>query len=521
MKNDETTGSSEATSSDELKARNQLTGPQFFSMTISMVLTAYGFAAFALNGAVAIFFLFIAGILWFVPVTRTAGEMASIDGWERGGVFTWTKATLGDLPGWASIFYQWIHITVGINTMMYFAIGCLSISVGFPFMNDNPVMRFFFQMLILWSLIVIQQRGTKTTGKIAQWCFLLGVALPTIFLLLVFIIYLAKGNKMLITINWHTIFPKNYQFATLVGLVPFVLAFAGADGSATHVKDLKNPRVYPKAMMLLAIIAIATDIIGSLSIAGTIPVDKIQLSTGVVYAYGYIVAKLGFSAAMVQVTQTILGVLFAIGILGIISGWVVGPNAGMHEAALQGYMPKIFTKTNRWGIETNLMILQGIVVSLMGAYLTFGAGGTSSNVSFRTAMGLTVAIYMVMYMTMFVGYLVLQFKHNDIHRVFLAGRTHIMRILIGISGFLLSLLSFIVTFFAPTGYTVAQGHTYTKMLLVAFTIVLVIPFIMYAFRKKWAKEVGFSIEDAKEDRKRLLAPGKPSDDDAKVATEED
>ena len=58
--------------------------------------------------------------------------MASIDGWEKGGIFTWVKGSLGDKVGWTAMFYQWIHITVGMDTMMYVIIGALSITFGTP-----------------------------------------------------------------------------------------------------------------------------------------------------------------------------------------------------------------------------------------------------------------------------------------------------------------------------------------------------------------------------------------------------
>ena len=226
--------------STSLSEHNQLTGVQLFSMTTSMVMTVYGFAAFAKQGPTALFFLFLAGILWFIPVTRSAGEMASVDGWSKGGIFTWGRHMLGERLGWSALFYQWIHITVGMCTMMYFIIGCLSITFNVPVINTNPLFKFIIMMVILWGLIFAQQRGTKITGKIAQWSFTIGVIIPVFLLLFLTITYLVKGNPMLIKINPHTILPSSWSGNVLVGFVPFILAFAGAEGSATHVKDLKK-----------------------------------------------------------------------------------------------------------------------------------------------------------------------------------------------------------------------------------------------------------------------------------------
>lgn len=472
---------------ESIRENNEITGFQLFSMTTSMVMTVYGFAAFAKQGPTALFYLFLAGVLWFLPVTRSAGEMASIPGWSKGGIFTWTSNMLGEKTGWSALFYQWIHITVGMNTMMFFIIGCFSVSLNLPIINTNPFIKYMLVLIILWGLIAIQQRGTKVTGRIAQWCFSIGVVIPVLFLIVLFIGYLAMGNKMLITINWHTLFPKNIDGSTLVGFVPFILAFAGAEGSAPHVENLKDRKVYPKVMTALLICAILSDIIGSMSIAATIPNDKIQLSTGIVYAYGTLATHFHMAAGIVE---KITGLLLAIGVLGEISSWVVGPNKGMYVAATQGFLPKRFAKINKYGIETNVMILQGIIVSLMGALLVFGAGKSgAANVSFTTAMSLTVAIYTLMYILMFISYLVLQFKHADMKRGYYASKSGTVRIIYGILGLALSLFGFVVTFFPPASLNSSAKHAYMFMLLTGFFIVLFIPFILYSFHKKWKSEL--------------------------------
>lgn len=463
--------------------KNQITSFQLFSMTTSMVMTVYGFAAFAKEGPTGLFYLFLAGILWFLPVTKAAGEMASIPGWSKGGVFTWCSEMLGKKTGWAALFYQWIHITVGMNTMMFFIIGCFSVSLNIPIINNNPIDKFIIMMVILWVLILLQQRGTKVTGRIAQWCFIIGIVLPVLFLLFLFIGYLIMGNKMLITINVHTLLPKNLDGSTLVGFVPFILAFAGAEGSAPHVDQLKNKKVYPKVMLALAICAIASDIIGSLSIAATIPNNKIQLSTGIVYAYGNLANHLGINGLFIQKTS---GILLAIGVLGEISSWVVGPNAGMLVAARKGFLPDIFSKVNKYGIGTNIMILQGIIVSIMGALLTFGSGGNKSNLSFQTAMSLTVAIYSLMYILLFTSYLVLQIKHNKLKRTYLASKYRGIRILYGFLGLSLSILGFVVSFFPPSTMNDSSSRTYIIILLLGFVLVVFVPFILYKYHKKWS-----------------------------------
>ncbi|MDO7203709.1 hypothetical protein Q5M85_05540 [Paraclostridium bifermentans] len=86
----------------------------FFAMTASMVMTVYEYPTFATSGFNLVFFLLLGGILWFLPVALCAAEMATVDGWQEGGIFAWVGNTLGERFGFAAIFfpmvpnYSWI-----------------------------------------------------------------------------------------------------------------------------------------------------------------------------------------------------------------------------------------------------------------------------------------------------------------------------------------------------------------------------------------------------------------------------
>ncbi|NRO64356.1 putative glutamate/gamma-aminobutyrate antiporter [Lactobacillus helveticus] len=62
---------------------NRLTAFKLFAMASSMVISVNELAPFGKTGPTALFYLLIAGTAWFIPITQMAGEMASIDGWEK------------------------------------------------------------------------------------------------------------------------------------------------------------------------------------------------------------------------------------------------------------------------------------------------------------------------------------------------------------------------------------------------------------------------------------------------------
>lgn len=65
----------------------QLSMLGFFAITASMVMAVYEYPTFATSGFSLIFFLLLGGILWFIPVGLCAAEMATVEGWDEGGIF--------------------------------------------------------------------------------------------------------------------------------------------------------------------------------------------------------------------------------------------------------------------------------------------------------------------------------------------------------------------------------------------------------------------------------------------------
>lgn len=83
---------------------NQLTGLKLFAMTSSMVISIDEFAPFGKAGATSLFYLLLAGLVWFLPVTQAAGEMASIQGWQHGACSLGSKPLWEKKPGLSPCF---------------------------------------------------------------------------------------------------------------------------------------------------------------------------------------------------------------------------------------------------------------------------------------------------------------------------------------------------------------------------------------------------------------------------------
>lgn len=480
-KNDSTNSDNkEGATKHVASAGKSLTLFGFFAITASMVMTVYEYPTFASSGFQLVFFLIVGGLLWFLPVSLCAAEMATVEGWEEGGIFTWVSNTLGERWGFAAIFFQWFQITVGFVTMIYFILGAFSYVLDWPALASNPMVQFVGVMIIFWSLTFSQLGGTKYTARISKVGLIVGILIPALILFGLAIAYLISGGPLNVEISSQALIPDFSQINTLTIFASFVLAFMGVEASASHVNELQNAnRNYPLAMVMLVILTIALDTFGGLAIAATVPAKDLQLNSGVVQSF---VALLTHISPQLAWIAKVIAVLLACGVMAEVSAWVVGPSRALYYTAQKGILPSYFKKVNQHEVPIPLIMVQGIIVTIWATVLTFGGGG--ANISFLTAISLTVVIYLVAYVLFFISYLVLVFKKKELKRAYHVPGGIIGKFITAIVGLFITLCTFVVSFFPPSQLAASNDGQYETILIISFVVSLIIPFIIYALHDK-------------------------------------
>lgn len=456
----------------------------FLSLTALMVLTVYEYPTFATAKFNLVFFVIVFGIFWFMPLSLVAAEMASVEGWEEGGVYGWVSNSLNQKWGFAAIFFEWFQVTVSFVTMSYFVLGAISYIFDWPELNSNPWIKFFAVLLIFWGLTFTQFSGTKKTAQIAKIGFIWGIVLPSLIIFLLAVIYILRGGKLQIHLNWGTFIPDFKKLSTLVVASSFILAFGGIEASAPHVNELNNPKKnYPLVILIMIFLTIFLDGAGGLSVATVVPQKVLSLSGGVIQAFNSIVSH--FSTHLTFFVK-IMAFLIAFGVLAEIASWIIGPTKGMYIAAQKGLLPKNFRHLNRHGVPVPILIVQGLVVTAWDAILTFGGG--SNNVSFLAAVSLTVVIYLLCYILIFISYFSLIYRFSNKKRTYSAPGGKLSKTFLALSGLLLSIFAFLISFVTPSALSPHQGHVYQIVLISSFAVAAVLPFILYHFRYLFGKE---------------------------------
>ncbi|MGL5616579.1 MAG: amino acid permease [Sarcina sp.] len=471
------------------KGTKKLTMFGFLFLTGSVLVEIYEYPTFATSGFSAVFFLLVGGFFWFLPVVLAAAEMATVDGFEDGGVFTWTGKTLGERWGFAHIFFQFMVFTIGAITMIYFIIGAVSYVTGWTALNSDPLIKFLAVIAIFWAITAVQLSGVKNTARIAKIGFIGGVLIPGAILLILSAIYIFKGNPIDVVISTKTFLPDFSKASTLVVLVSFMLSYMGVEVSATHVKDMKNPkRDYPIAVIILLVLAIILNTVGALSVAAVVPQSQLSLNEGVFQTFSYLFAYIGHYSWAVD----IIAILLAIGSVAEVSSWIIGPSRGLSTAGDAGIIPKSIAKRNSHDVAPKILIIQGVIVTIWAAVLTFGGG--SSNTSFFMAMTLTVIVYLAAYFLFFLAYIKLVLKHSDMKRSYEIPGGKVVKLIFAVVGLITTVIAFVISFLPPAGLPSKSIESYTILLVVCFVVIMIIPFVIYACRGKWNKEKNLENE---------------------------
>ena len=247
--------------------------------------------------------------------------------------------------------------------------------------------------------------------------------------------------------------------------------------SGVHVSDIRNPqRNFPRAVLCASSFILFVMLLGSLSIAFVVPEKEIQLVAGVMQVFSTFFSSFGLEWCI-----PILTILIVIGTIGGIINWLISPAKGLLHAAEYGYLPKFFTKKNRFGIAPRMMISQAIVVSLFClAFLLV----PSVNGFYWFLMALSTEMYMIMYVLIFLSALVLRLSSKTRENTFrIPGKKAGLWITV-LFGMSASLFTIAITFLPPDNVDIGSPIHYVLTILGGSVLALLPLFFFFWYKKK-------------------------------------
>ena len=363
-----------------------------------------------------------------------------------------------------------------------------AVSIAFIGMNDthdmtlasNKYYTLAVVLIIYWLATFISLKGMGWVGKVAKIGGMVGTIIPAALLIILGIVYLASGGHS--NLDFHSsFFPDLTNFDNVVLAASIFLFYAGMEMGGIHVKDMQNPsKNYPKAVFIGALITVIIFVLGTFSLGIIIPAKDISLTQSLLVGFDNY-----FRYIHASWLSPIIAIALAFGVLAGVLTWVAGPSKGIFAVGKAGYMPPFFQKTNKLGVQKNILFVQGGAVTVLSLLFVVMPSVQSF---YQILSQLTVILYLVMYLLMFSGAIYLRYNMKKANRPFRIGKKgNGLMWIVGGLGFLGSLLAFILSFIPPSQISTGSNTVWFSVLIIGALVVVIAPFIIYAAKKpSWA-----------------------------------
>ncbi|MFI3264984.1 MAG: putative glutamine/gamma-aminobutyrate antiporter GadC [Rikenellaceae bacterium] len=448
-------------------------------MNVTAVVSLRGLASEAVYGLSSAFYYLFAAIVFLIPTALVAAELAAMFSDKQGGVFRWVGEAFGARTGFLAIWLQWIESTIWYPTVLTF--GAVSIAfIGMDQTHDaalasNKIFTLCVVLAIYWVATFIALKGLSWVGKISKWGGMIGTIIPAALLIIMGGVYLATGGHNNLDMT-QSFIPDLSKLNNIVLASSIFLFYAGMEMMGIHVMDVKDPsRNYPKAIIMGSLITVVIFVLGTFALGVIIPADKINLTQSLLIGVDRYLSYFHLSWV-----SPVFAIALMFGVLAGVLTWVAGPSKGIFAVGKAGYLPPFFQKANKIGVQRNILLIQGAIVTLLSLLFVVMPSVQSF---YQILSQLTVLLYLIMYMLMFSAAIVLRYKMRDTPRPFRLGRGNGLMWLLGLFGFFGSLLAFVLSFIPPSQISTGSNTVWFGVLIAGCIIVVGAPFIIYAMRK--------------------------------------
>jgi putative glutamate/gamma-aminobutyrate antiporter len=443
-------------------------------INVAAITSLRGLPSTAEYGFASIFYYIVAALVFLIPTALVSAELAT--GWpKRGGVYIWVKEALGARWGFLAIWLQWIQNVFWYPIVLSFAAATFAFVFN-PALADNKIYALLVILVVYWGATLANFRGMKTSGWISSVGVIGGTLVPGVLIIVLGIVWLAVGDPSQIPISGSALVPDLSKFSNIVLAAGILLAFAGMEMSAVHAREVNNPgRDYPRAIFLSTIIVLLVFVLGTVSIAVVVPHEKLSLVAGLMQAFTMFLDTFGLAWLI-----PIIALLVALGAFGQVSTWIPGPSKGLLAVARHGYLPPFLQHVNREGVQTNILLVQaGIVTALSLVFLFMPTVSTS----YWLLTALTVQLYLLMYVLMFISAIRLRYSRPDVPRAYKIPGGNLGMWLVACVGLLGAFFAIAIGYVPPTQLQIGNIVFYEAFLIIGLVVMCAVPLLIYHFRK--------------------------------------
>lgn len=458
-------------------------------MVVTTVISLRGLASQAEFGLTSIFYYVFAAVFFLIPYSLVCAELAST--WTKsGGLFRWVSEGFGPRWGLTAMYLEWQTVVIWFPSVLMFAAVALAYVFWPAAFDQHLASSKIFSIVVLlgvyWFSTFNTFRGMKSSNKLSTLGGLFGTIIPGAILILLGIVYIIMGKPIELPLD-KPFFPDFSQLGTVVLAASIFLFYGGMEMQAVHVSSMKNPaKDFPKAIFLAVLIILVIFILATLTIAVVVPEKNINLLQTLLVAYNDLWATIGLPWM-----GHVMALFITFGVIGQVSVIIAGPSTGLLAVGKAGYLPRALQKTNKNGIQTPILYVQAIFVTI----LTFVMVALPSVQSaYQILSQLATIIYLIMVLIIYCAFIKLRYSQPNKERGFRVPGGKAGAWFIFLFGVLGALIALVLSFIPPSQIATGSPAVYVGILILGTLVFFSIPFIVYAQKKKEWKDPNTDFE---------------------------
>lgn len=445
-------------------------------ITVAAIVSLRNLPLSAEFGFSAVFYLVIAAIVFFIPIAYVTAELASLFP-RSGGCYTWVSEAFGKPTGFLALWFAWMESIAWFPAILAFTTAMFAHMLAplIPGLENNKTFVVIFILLTFWGATFSNFLGIKISGWVSSWGVIIGTLIPGMLIIFLGFWWVISGKQSAIIFSFNSLIP-DFDLSSIVIFSGVLLALAGVEIAAFHIKDAKKPqKYYPLAIIIASVVILGVYILGTLAIAIVVPQKEISLASGMIQAFNVFFNKVGLAWIV-----PFMALFLFLGSLAGINTWTVGPAKGMLVVAEDGFFPPILKKVNKHGVPTSLLLLQAVVGSILSLVFLY-MDSKSAGIWILTA--LSAQFTFVQYLLVFLAALWLRYSKPNLKRSFKTPFI-LLNVVVGV---LTCIFSFLIVYIPPRQLNVGDANMYRILLIISFVLLTLPPYFMVKLHKKESK----------------------------------
>jgi glutamate:GABA antiporter len=353
-------------------------------------------------GAPSVLLWVLAWLAFFVPLAVAVSVLAKKYP-EQGGIYAWVHRAFGPfgsaLCGWC----LWVNNLFYFPALLLFAAANAAAMFGalFPGLADNRLFSLIFVLGFLWFSVGISIQGFEA-GRWLQTLGVVGTWVPVGFLIVAAAVVVGSTGPAT-SFTPAALVPHGDILGTLSLWSTFCFAFAGFEIGAFSSQEIHDPELtLPRGIAISGAMVTVIYIMGTAALLAIVPADAFSERSGIADAVDAAATSIGLPAV-----GPLTAFLLAVSAIAGCVSWMAGSARVAYAAAREGQWPApLGALHRRYRTPHVALIVQGVIATLIflsSLFLTIGGGTTTVQESYDILVNLTIVVYFLPYVYLFLG----------------------------------------------------------------------------------------------------------------------